>query len=145
MELKNRNILLAEDNSDDIELIKRKLRSRKIKCNLFIAKNGEEALNYIWHKEKYLDKRMFPDPDLILLDIRMPKMSGIEVLKEIKSNELLRKIPVVMLTVSTIDKDILSSFNHGCEHYITKSVEFEKFEDTLEPIIKYYLGGVTDV
>jgi len=145
MELKNRNILLAEDNSDDIELIKRKLRSRKIKCNLFIAKNGEEALDYMYHREKYPDKRKFPDPDLILLDIRMPKKNGIEVLREIKSDKLLKKIPVVMLTVSTMDKDIFDSFDYGCDHYITKSAGFDKFEDTLEPIIKYYMGGVIDV
>ena len=135
----NKNILMAEDNGDDVELIKRKFKVRDINCNLFVAKNGEEALDYMYHKKKYLDKEKFPDPDLILLDIRMPKINGIEVLKEIKSNEKLKDIPVVMLTVSTIEKDVLASFENGCDHYVTKSVAFENFEKTLEPILKYYL------
>jgi len=91
------------------------------------------------HKRKYLNKKKFPDPDLIILDIRMPKVNGIEVLKAIKSDETLRDIPVIMFTVSTMEKDLLESFDSGCEHYIGKSVGFENFEDTLEPLIKHYL------
>jgi len=136
---KDNNVLLVEDSSDDIELIKRKLTSRKINCKLFVAKDGEEALDYMYRKDKYDDKEKFPDLDLILLDIRMPKKNGIEVLKAIKSDETLKDIPVVMLTVSTIESDVFKSFDYGCDHYIAKSVGFDKFEVTLEPIIKYYL------
>ena len=133
------NVLLVEDSSDDIELIKRKLTSRKINCKVFVAKDGEEALDYMYRKDKYDDKEKFPDPDLILLDIRMPKKNGIEVLKALKSDETLKDIPVIMLTVSTIESDVFKSFDYGCDHYVAKSVGFEKFEVTLEPIIKYYL------
>ena len=136
---KNKNILLVEDSSDDVELIKRKFNSSRISCKLVIAKNGEEALDYIYRRRKYVDKERFPDPNLIILDIRMPKVNGIEVLKEIKSNEKIKDVPVIMFTVSTIEKDLLDSFDIGCEHYVAKSVGFEKFKDTLEPIIKHYL------
>ena len=135
----NNNVLLVEDSSDDVELIKRKIKSRQINCKIFVAKDGEEALDYMQRKDKYQDKEKFPDLDLILLDIRMPKKNGIEVLKAIKSDETLKDIPVVMLTVSTIESDVFKSFDYGCDHYIAKSVGFDKFEVTLEPIIKYYL------
>lgn len=131
--------MLAEDSSDDVELIKRKFRYRDIEGRLIIARDGEEALNYLYRKKKYSDREKFPDPDLIILDIRMPKVNGIEVLKAIKSDRILKKIPVVMLTISNLENDIIDSFSNGCEHYVAKSVGFEKFEDTLEPIIKYYL------
>jgi len=137
---KKNNILLVEDSSDDIELIKRKIRSNNIECELVIAKNGEEALNYLYRNKKYSDKEKFPDPDLILLDIRMPKVNGIEVLKAINADKKLKNIPVVMLTVSTIENDIFESFDNGCKNYITKSVGFERFEDTLKPVINYYLS-----
>ena len=139
MKQTDKNILLAEDSSDDVELIKRKFRYRDIEGKLIIAKDGEEALNYLYRKKKYSDREKFPDPDLIILDIRMPKVNGVEVLKAIKSDKTLKNIPVVMLTISTLEKDVIDSFNSGCEHYVAKSVGFEKFEDTLEPIIKHYL------
>lgn len=135
----NKSVLLAEDNGDDVELIKRKFRSSDLNFRLFVAKDGDEALDYLYHQNKYADKEKFPDPDLIILDIRMPKKNGIEVLREIKSNEELRKIPVVMLTVSTIEKDVIDSFEIGCNHYIAKSIGFERFKDSLELILKHYL------
>ncbi|ODS36048.1 hypothetical protein BEH94_04705 [Candidatus Altiarchaeales archaeon WOR_SM1_SCG] len=134
---KNRNILLVEDSSDDVELMKRKFKSRNIGGKLVVAKDGKEALDYLHEREKHGENEF---PWLILLDIRMPKMNGIEVLKEIKSDEILKDIPVVMLTVSTLDRDVFDSFNFGCNHYVAKSVGFEHFEDALEPIINYYLG-----
>ena len=135
----NNNVLLVEDSSDDVELIKRKIKSRQINCKIFVAKDGEEALDYMQRKDKYQDKEKFPDPNLILLDIRMPKKNGIEVLKALKSSKTLKNIPVVMLTVSTLENDIFNCFDYGCEHYVTKSVGFEKFEVTLEPFMRYYL------
>jgi len=135
----NNNVLLVEDSSDDVELIKRKIKSRQINCKIFVSKDGEEALDYMQRKDKYQDKEKFPDPNLILLDIRMPKKNGIEVLKALKSSETLKNIPVVMLTVSTLENDIFNCFDYGCEHYVTKSVGFEKFEVTLEPFMRYYL------
>lgn len=142
MEQKSWTILLAEDNSDDLKLIKRKLESIKKDVRVIVAKDGEDALNYVHNKGKYKDKDKFPKPDLIILDIRMPKISGIEVLEVIKSeeNEELKKIPVAMLTVSTLERDIDESFDAGCEHYVTKGVAFENFEKTIKPIIDYYLG-----
>ena len=133
------NILLVEDRFDDMEMIKRKFMSRNIKCKLLIVRNGEDVLEYLCHKEKYSDNGKFNDIKLIILDIRIPKINGFEVLRMIKSDKTLKKIPVVILTASTASKDILESFDIGCEHYIAKSVGFEKFEKTLEPIIKHYL------
>ena len=139
MGVKDKNILLVEDSSDDMELIKRKLESFGMDYNLIVERDGEEALNYLYHKEKYSDREKFPDPDLILMDIKMPKINGIEVLREIKSDKILSEIPVVMLTASTLYPDIQDSFDGGCDNYVAKSVGFEKFEETIKPLIKYYL------
>lgn len=140
MEKKEKIILIVEDNGDDLEIIKRKLRSRNMTARLSVLRDGEEAIYYLQHQKKYSDIEKYPNPDLILLDIRMPKISGIEVLETLKSSEdeKLRNIPVVMLTVSTLAKDISESFEGGCTHYIEKSEAFKDFESILEPIIRYY-------
>ena len=138
----SKNILIVEDNRDDAELIKRKFRSSKINLNpnLISVEDGEKALDYLYRRKDYIDKNKFPDPNLIILDVRMPKLNGIEVLRKIKSDKNLKKIPVIMLTVSNLENDIIESFEIGCEHYIAKSVGFSKFEDTVGVIAKHYLS-----
>ena len=141
MQMNNeKTILLVEDKKDDVDLLKIKFRSREIECNMPVVSNGKEALDYMHHVGEYSDREKYPDPDLIILDIRMPKMSGIEFLNIIKSDEKMRNIPVIMLTISTLEKDIFDSFDACCEHYVAKSVAFELFEETIEPIIRFYLN-----
>lgn len=141
MEPKYFTILVAEDNSDDLKLLKRKINSINRNVKLIITNDGEDALNYIYHRGKYKDKEKFPKPDLIILDIRMPKINGIEVLETIKSdkeNEELKKIPVIMLTISTLERDISESFKAGCDDYLVKSGTFEDFEKIINPIEEYF-------
>jgi len=140
MEFENKKILIVEDNENDVELIKRKFRIREINTRVFVVNDGEEALDYMHHRGEFSDPGKYPVPDLIILDIRMPKVNGIEVLREIKSNKMFKSIPVVMLTVSTLKRDIFDTFDAGGEHYVAKSVAFEKFESTVEPIIMHYLN-----
>ena len=130
------DILLVEDNADHVELILKAWGDDDVLNEVHVATDGEEALDFLYQRGEYADARR---PALILLDIRMPKMNGIEVLKAIKSDETLKDIPVVMLTVSTLDKDVFDSFDYGCEQYVTKSIGFERFEETIEPIVKYYM------
>src|SRR3990170_540915 len=98
------NILLVEDNPDDVKITERALKKGKVLNNLYVARDGQEALDFIYNKGEYTDPQKAPKPGLILLDINLPKVNGIDVLKKIKSDEKLRRIPVIMLTVSKRDE-----------------------------------------
>lgn len=106
---KNTNILLIEDNPDDIQITKRALKEAKVLNNLWIVRDGEEALDFLYHKGQYKDNQSFLRPGLILLDINLPKINGLDVLKTIKQDPDLKQIPIVILTVSRRDEDIVKS------------------------------------
>jgi CheY-like chemotaxis protein len=125
-------ILLAEDNPDDIEITKKALKEAKIINALSVVRDGQEAVDYLLHKGAYQDAAACPKPGLILLDINLPKMNGLEVLKIIKNDADLKRIPVVMLTVSKRDEDILKSYNGGCNSFIQKPVNFENFIEIIK-------------
>lgn len=133
------NILLVEDNPDDVKITERALKQGKVVNKLFIVRDGEEALDFLFHRGNYADTQKAPRPGLILLDINLPKVSGIEVLKEIKSKAELRRIPVIMLTVSKRDEDVINSYDLGVNSYIVKPVEFEKFVETIKNIELYWV------
>lgn len=133
------NILLVEDNPDDVKITERALKQGKVVNKLFIVRDGQEALDFLFHRGDYADPQKAPRPGLILLDINLPKVSGIEVLKEIKSNPELRRIPVIMLTVSKRDEDVINSYDLGVNSYIVKPVEFEKFVETIKNIELYWI------
>src|SRR3989337_397453 len=120
------DILLVEDSPSDAELTIWALRENNIN-GLLHLKNGEEALEYIFATGKYVDRNIDDLPKLILLDLKMPKINGLEVLKKIKSDERTKIIPVVLLTSSKEDNDILDSYKLGVNSYIVKPVEFENF------------------
>lgn len=132
------NILLAEDNPDDIAITKRAFRDAKIMNKLYIVRDGQEAIDFLFHQGIYADPLKAPRPGLILLDINMPKMNGIEVLKRVKGEKTLRALPVVMLTVSKRDEDIIKSYDYGCNSFIQKPVEFEKFVELVKEIGLYW-------
>jgi len=131
-------ILLVEDNPDDIQITQRALKEAKIINKLWIVRDGQEALDFLYHKHKYQDIATSPKPGLILLDINLPKVNGLEVLKKIKESPDLKRIPTVMLTVSRRDEDVIRGYNHGCNSFIQKPVEFEKFVEAVKLISLYW-------
>ena len=126
-------ILLAEDNANDIELSLAAFKENKLANRVDVVRDGVEALDYLFYRGKYAD-RPVESPVVILLDIKMPRKTGIEVLKEIKQNEDLRNIPVVMLTSSDLDKDIFESYNLGVNAYVVKPVDFIEFAKAVKTL-----------
>jgi two-component system response regulator len=131
-------ILLAEDNPDDIQITQRALKEAKIINKLWIVRDGQEALDFLQHKGQYQDAAAAPKPGLILLDINLPRVNGLEVLKKIKQDHDLKRIPIVVLTVSRRDEDIISGYNYGCNSFIQKPIEFEKFVEAVKLIGLYW-------
>ena len=133
-------VLLVEDNTDDAELTIRELKKNNFANNLFHVRDGAEALDFIFAKGKYEGIRSvkFP-PKIILLDIQMPKVNGIEVLTRIKSSELTKLTPVIMLTSSKEDPDIHRCYKLGANSYIVKPVNFEGFTQSIRNLGFYWL------
>ncbi|MBN2379038.1 response regulator [candidate division WOR-3 bacterium] len=132
------NILLVEDDENDILITKRAFTKHNLSNRLYVVRDGEEALDFIYHNGEYSDEESAPRPGLILLDINMPKMNGIEVLRKLKSDPGYKTIPVVMLTTSKRDQDKIESYNLGVNSYIIKPVDFNKFVDAIATINLYW-------
>ncbi len=128
-------ILLVEDNEGDILLTKKAFKRGKIMNQLHVARDGEQALEFLFKRGKHVDA---PTPDLILLDLNMPKLSGQEVLKRIKEDEDLKSIPVIILTTSTADEDILKSYQLQASSYIRKPVDFKQFGEVIQKLQDYW-------
>jgi CheY-like chemotaxis protein len=118
------NILMVEDTEEHGVMMKRALEKGKLKPRLFWITDGKAALDFLHNRGVYADGEANPRPDLILLDLKLPKVSGLEVLKHIKGDEKLREIPVAILTASDEGKDIIRSYQMGADSYVTKSVLF---------------------
>ena len=118
------NILLVEDTEEHAVLMKRALEDGQLHPQLFVVTDGKAALDFLHNQGVDADKEANPQPDLILLDLKLPKVSGLEVLKQLKNDERLRDIPVVVLTASDEGQDIIRSYQGGAESYLTKSVLF---------------------
>ncbi|HPM96271.1 MAG TPA: response regulator, partial [Mesotoga sp.] len=131
--------LLVEDNPEDIELTLRALKKSKLANNIVVAEDGEEALDFIFARGKYSDRSVICSPKVILLDLKLPKVSGIEVLREIKKDPRTSIIPVVILTSSTQEVDIEESYKLGANSYIVKPVNFENFIQSLRQMNDYWL------
>jgi len=132
-------ILMVEDNPDDIELTMEALKDAKVGNILKVVKDGEEALMYLRSEDPF---RGSPRPDLILLDLNMPKKDGREVLKEIKNDPSLRRIPVVILTTSQAEEDILHTYDLHANCYISKPVDFNQFLKVVRSIEDFWLTVV---
>jgi len=132
------NILLVEDNPDDVELTILALEKNNIANPVKVVRDGQEALDYLFYKGKYqgADHTL---PNLVLLDLKLPKVDGIEVLNLIKADRKLKLIPVVVLTSSKEDNDLLKSYDLGVNSYIRKPVDFDQFVDTVKQIGFYWL------
>ena len=131
-------ILLVEDNAEDAEMTMRALRKRNLANQLHWVKDGEEALEYLFCSGRYAGRNASHPPKLVLLDIKMPKIDGIEVLRRIKASEL-KLIPVVVMTSSNEERDVVESYRLGVNSYIVKPVQFDAFLDTVAKIGLYWV------
>jgi CheY-like chemotaxis protein len=133
-------VLLVEDDEAHTTLIIRSLREAKVINQIYNVIDGEEALNYLFHRGKYVNIAMSPRPDLILLDLRLPKVDGLDVLKEIKESEELKDIPVVILTTSENEIDMVKSYEYHANSYLVKPVDFNKFNEMIRDVAFYWLS-----
>jgi chemotaxis family two-component system response regulator Rcp1 len=129
-------ILLVEDNPGDSRLAKEALKDSKLLNNLSIAEDGVEAMNFLYKKGKYAN---VPRPDLIILDLNLPKKDGREVLEEIKTNDDLKRIPVVILTISKAEEDILRTYNLHANCFISKPIDLDQFIKVVKSIEDFWL------
>lgn len=132
------NILLVEDNPDDVELTLHALKKNNIVNPVKIARDGQEALDYIFYEGKYQGDQ-HELPNVILLDLKLPKVDGIEVLRKVKSDRKTKLIPVVILTSSKEESDLLKSYDLGVNSYIRKPVDFDQFVETVRQIGFYWM------
>jgi len=131
-------ILLVEDSDEDAELAIRALRQKKLANDLFRVKDGAEALDFIFATGTYADRNGQPKPRVVLLDLKLPKVDGMEVLRRLKEDPTTRAIPVVMLTSSKEDRDLEAAYRLGVNSYIVKPVEFDKFVSAVETLGFYW-------
>lgn len=133
------NILLVEDNPDHAELTLRALENGNLLNRVFWVKDGEEALDFLYRRRRYAEPAEAPRPGLILLDIKLPKVDGHEVLRQIKSDGTLRAIPVVMLTTSDRDEEVAQSYGAGANSFVTKPVRFADFVERVRAVKLYWV------
>ncbi len=139
MSLDETEILLVEDNPTDAELTMRALKRKNLINKLVWVKDGAEALDFLFAKGEYSNRNMDNLPKLILLDLRMPKVDGLEVLHRIKEDDRTKRIPVVVLTSSKEDRDIVESYKLGVNSYVSKPVEFDEFIDAVSAMGFYWI------
>ena len=139
MDYEPSNILLVEDEEAHAELTSRAIRKAGNANRIDVLADGEEALDYVFNRAKYADQTKYPLPGLIILDIKLPGIDGIEVLKQIKEHPVLKKIPVIMLTTSDREEDICRSYTHCANSYLTKPVGFKEFEKKIMQIDSYWM------
>lgn len=133
-------VLLVEDNIAHAELVIRSFEDHRIANKIYHVSDGEEALDYLFRRGDYADPVKSPVPHLILLDLRMPRIDGLEVLKEIKSSRKLEKIPTVIFTTSSAEMDVAKAYEHHANSYLVKPVNFEKFNQLMDDIGFYWLA-----
>ncbi len=128
-------VLLVEDNEGDVRLIKEAFSESKIDKTFSVARDGEEALNYLYARGKYADRTK---PDIILLDINLPKKNGFEILESIKNDPVLKKIPVIMLSSSSSEDHITKSYDLSANCYVTKPVDFDEYTQAVKIIEDFW-------
>ena len=137
--MKNKVILLVEDNPGDIKLTKRALEQNQITNELIVAEDGEEALDYLFGTGQYAGRDIRIIPAVVLLDLKLPRIDGLDVLKKIRANDLTSLLPVVILTSSDQEEDIITSYKLGANSYIRKPVDFNQFAEAVRTLGLYWL------
>jgi CheY-like chemotaxis protein len=137
--MEEKTILLVEDNPDDVELTIRAFRKNNIGNKVVVAKDGVEALDYLFGTGVYAGRNVKEMPVVILLDLKLPKIDGMEVLKRIRQNEFTRLLPVVILTSSAEDTDKINGYTLGCNSYVRKPVDFNQFAEAIKNLGLYWL------
>ena len=134
-----RSILLVEDNPDDVDLTRRAFQRAGLTQPLDVVEDGVEALDYLFAREAFAHRVHEPLPALVLLDLKLPRMDGHEVLRQIRANTLTRFLPVVILTSSDEEKDMVESYSHGCNSYVRKPVSYTEFVEAARQLGLYWL------
>lgn len=137
--MKSKIILLVEDNPDDVKLTERALKKSKILNELMVARDGVEAVDYLFGTGKYAGRDTRALPQVVLLDLKMPRMDGLEVLQRIRADERTKLLPVVVLTTSSEDRDRVESYKLGANSYIRKPVDFDQFVSAVQNLGLYWL------
>jgi two-component system response regulator len=132
-------ILLVEDNQDDVDLTLRALARHNVANEVTVVRDGAEALDFVFARGQYSSRDPSALPRLILLDINLPKLSGLQVLQELRSNQLTRMVPVVMLTTSSQERDVVDSYTHGANSYVQKPIDFQEFAEAVKQLGVYWL------
>lgn len=137
-------LLLVEDNLAHAEMVKRSFEQHKVSNCLRHVEDGQQALDYVFNEGEFTDKEKYPLPHCVLLDLRLPKVDGLEVLRRIKNDDVLKKMPVVILTTSAAEKDIARAYEYHANSYLVKPMDFDKFEEMMTELGYYWLAWNTD-
>ena len=132
-------ILLVEDNPDDVELTQHALRAGKLCNSIHVARDGEEALDFLFCRGPYANRSFDRPVQLVLLDLKLPKVDGLEVLRTLKNDPRTRRIPVIILTSSREEKDLITGYDLGANSYVQKPVDFDEFRDAVRQLGLYWL------
>jgi CheY-like chemotaxis protein len=139
MNQKKRTILLVEDNDDDVELARMAFEKSHVASEIIVVGDGAQALDYLFVTGEYGQRDPTVMPDVILLDLKLPKVGGLEVLRRMRADERTKRLPVVVLTTSTEEKDVISSYNLGANSYVRKPVDFAQFRQAAQQLALYWL------
>lgn len=132
-------ILLVEDNPNDLELALHAFKRHKLANGVHVVRDGAEALDFLFKRGQYRDRCDATDPQVVLLDLKLPKLDGLEVLRQIKEDDRTRRLPVVVLTSSNDESDVIESYDLGVNSYIVKPVDFDQFSEAIRLIGFYWL------
>ncbi|HEV3385339.1 MAG TPA: response regulator [Gemmata sp.] len=139
MKSEDLEILLVEDNQDDMDLALHALKREKLANHIFVARDGEEALDFLFCRGSFAQRSFDHPPKLVLLDLKLPKVDGMEVLKQVKSDLRTKNIPIVIMTSSKEERDLVSGYNLGANSFIQKPVDFDQFRETVKNVGLYWL------